>query len=196
MEMLTEISHDSMLNIFTEKLFKILYTAMVHFDLHANNEPFYINDKTVRKIMNKPANQNSLIWSDTAHFAVQIYYEDTDFSGVVYHPNFLKYFERAREHVIGANVLQQLWNEQGLGFAVYKSDMICHEGVEFADIIDVRTQFSFESKYRTIWKQEIWRHNANKAAVTANIEMVCMNKNRQLAPMTTDLITLLNKTMP
>lgn len=146
--------------------------------------------------MNKPANHNSLTWSDTAHFAVQIYYEDTDFSGVVYHPNFLKYFERAREHVIGANVLQQLWNEQGLGFAVYKSDMICHDGVEFADVIDVRTQFCFESKYRTIWKQEIWRPNATKAAVTANIEMVCMNQNRQLAPMTTDLIALLSATIP
>ena len=29
---------------------------------------------------------------------VQIYYEDTDHSGVVYHANYLKYFERAREH--------------------------------------------------------------------------------------------------
>ena len=73
--------------------------------------------------MHKPSNNNAFIWSETAHFAVQIYYEDTDFSGVVYHPNFLKYFERAREHVIGADVLQTLWNQQGLGFAVYKSDM-------------------------------------------------------------------------
>ncbi|HBF45795.1 MAG TPA: thioesterase, partial [Shewanella frigidimarina] len=41
-------------------------------------------------------------YSPVHSFSVQIYYEDTDFSGVVYHPNFLKYFERAREHVIGA----------------------------------------------------------------------------------------------
>jgi len=146
--------------------------------------------------MLKPSNSNAFIWSETAHFAVQIYYEDTDFSGVVYHPNFLKYFERAREHVIGADVLQTLWNQQGLGFAVYKSDMICHDGVEFADIIDVRTQFCFESKYRTIWKQEIWRPNATKAAVTAHIEMVCMNNKRQLTAMPAELIALLNQTMP
>ncbi|AZG72511.1 acyl-CoA thioesterase [Shewanella livingstonensis] len=126
-------------------------------------------------------------------FAVQIYYEDTDFSGVVYHPNFLKYFERAREHVIGADVLSQLWQQQQLGFAVYRSDMLCHDGVEFADIIDVRTQFYFESKYRTVWKQEIWRPNAKKPAVTATIEMVCMNKKRQLAPMPAELIAYLSR---
>ncbi|NRD73072.1 thioesterase family protein [Shewanella sp. VB17] len=132
-------------------------------------------------------------YSKTYHFPVQIYYEDTDFSGVVYHPNFLKYFERAREHVIGADVLSSLWLNEALGFAVYRSDMLCHDGVEFADIIDVRTQFCFESKYRTIWKQTIWRPNTSKPAVTANIEMVCMNKARQLIPMTPKLLAQLSQ---
>ena len=30
------------------------------------------------------------------HFELRVYYEDTDASGVVYHANYLKYFERAR----------------------------------------------------------------------------------------------------
>ena len=64
----------------------------------------------------------------TYHHPVQIYYEDTDHSGVVYHPNFLKYFERAREHVIDSQVLNRLWNEQGIGFAVYKANMIFQDG--------------------------------------------------------------------
>ncbi|MGS0677454.1 thioesterase family protein [Shewanella sp. 0m-4] len=131
--------------------------------------------------------------SKTYHFPVQIYYEDTDFSGVVYHPNFLKYFERAREHVIGANSLASLWDEHDLGFAVYRSDMLCHDGVEFADIIDIRTKFYFESKYRTVWLQEIWRPNGKKPAVTAQIEMVCMNKKRQLSPMPLLLIERLSE---
>lgn len=128
-------------------------------------------------------------------FKVQIYYEDTDFSGVVYHPNFLKYFERAREHVIGAEILSDLWQQQQLGFAVYRTDMVCHDGVVFADIVEVRTQFYFESKFRTVWQQSIWRPNATKAAVTANIEMVCMNQKRQLAPMPPSLISLLSSGM-
>ena len=58
--------------------------------------------------------------SQPYHHEVQIYYEDTDHSGAVYHPSFLKYFERAREHVLGIENLSRLWHEQGIGFAVYK----------------------------------------------------------------------------
>ncbi|MFO6422180.1 acyl-CoA thioesterase [Motilimonas sp. KMU-193] len=129
--------------------------------------------------------------SQIYHYPVQIYYEDTDFSGVVYHPNFLKYFERAREHVIGAQMLAQLWQQQGIGFAVYKTNMGCFEGVEFADVIDVRTQFYFDGPYRSIWLQEIWRPNGTKPAVTAEIEMVCMNQARALCPLPSEVLQLL-----
>ncbi|RLV59608.1 thioesterase [Parashewanella curva] len=131
--------------------------------------------------------------SQTFHFPVQIYYEDTDFSGVVYHPNFLKYFERAREHVIGAARLKQLWEQEQLGFAVYKSEMTCQEGVEFSDIIDVRTRFFIESQYRTVWHQEIYRPNATKPAVIAKIEMVCMNSKRHLTAMPDTLMAELTQ---
>ena len=75
--------------------------------------------------------------SEMYHHPVQIYYEDTDHSGVVYHPNFLKYFERAREHIIDSDRLAKLWNEQGIGFAVYKANLTFQDGVEFAEICDV-----------------------------------------------------------
>lgn len=129
----------------------------------------------------------------TYHHAVQIYYEDTDHSGVVYHPNFLKYFERAREHVIDSQVLNRLWNEQGIGFAVYKANMIFQDGVEFAEICDIRTHFEIEGKYKTVWRQEVWRPNAIRPAVIGDIEMVCLDKNKQLQPLPLTIINLLNK---
>lgn len=118
--------------------------------------------------------------SQVYHFPVQIYYEDTDHSGVVYHANFLKYFERAREHVIGSDELAKLWDEQGLGFAVYKADLTFKDGVQFAEICDIRTQFELDGAYRTRWRQEVWRPQAKRAAVIAEIEMVCMDKNKRL----------------
>jgi acyl-CoA thioester hydrolase len=39
-------------------------------------------------------------------FAVRVYYEDTDFTGIVYHANYLRYMERGRTNylrLIGAN---------------------------------------------------------------------------------------------
>jgi acyl-CoA thioester hydrolase len=37
----------------------------------------------------------------TAHyFPVRVYYEDTDLSGIVYHANYLRWFERARSDLL------------------------------------------------------------------------------------------------
>ena len=125
------------------------------------------------------------------HHSVQIYYEDTDHSGVVYHPNFLKYFERAREHVIDSQRLNKLWNEKGIGFAVYKANMTFQDGVEFAEICDIRTSFIIDGKYKTLWRQEVWRPNATRAAVIGEIEMVCLDKNKQLQPLPDEVLTAL-----
>ena len=126
------------------------------------------------------------------HHAVQIYYEDTDHSGVVYHPNFLKYFERAREHIIDSNKLATLWQNQGLGFAVYKANLTFQDGVEFAEICDVRTSYQLDGKYKTLWQQALWRPNASRAAVIADIEMVCLDKQKKLQPIPDDILTSLS----
>lgn len=127
----------------------------------------------------------------TYHHSVQIYYEDTDHSGVVYHPNFLKYFERAREHIIDSQKLNTLWNEKGIGFAVYKANMTFQDGVEFAEICDIRTTFIIDGKYKTLWRQEVWRPGATRAAVIGDIEMVCLNKNKQLQPLPQEILAAL-----
>jgi acyl-CoA thioester hydrolase len=117
------------------------------------------------------------------HHSVQIYYEDTDHSGVVYHPNFLKYFERAREHVLGAEVLVQLLERDGIGFAVYRADMKCTEGVRFADVCDIRSSVKMDGTFRTVWLQELWRPGGVKAAVSAHIEMVTLDRDGKLTPL-------------
>ena len=126
--------------------------------------------------------------SDVFHFSVQIYYEDTDHSGVVYHPNFLKYFERAREHVIDSDMLAKLWDEQGLGFAVYKANMSFQDGVIFAEVCDIRTSYTVDGKYKTLWRQEVWRPNASKPAVIGEIELVCMDKDKRLQPVPEEVL--------
>jgi acyl-CoA thioester hydrolase len=50
------------------------------------------------------------------HFAVRVYFEDTDFSGVVYHANYLRFMERARSDMLArAGVDQRGAHDQGLG---------------------------------------------------------------------------------
>ncbi len=120
--------------------------------------------------------------SRPTHFQVQVYYEDTDHSGVVYHANYLKYFERARETLIGTDALVKLWEDQGIGFSVYRVEMGFFDGAFFGDRLDIRTTVETEGKYRLIFHQEAWRPNGKKPAVTAVIEMVCLDRDRKLRP--------------
>jgi YbgC/YbaW family acyl-CoA thioester hydrolase len=117
------------------------------------------------------------------HLPVQIYYEDTDHSGVVYHANFLKFFERAREHVIGPAELARLWKDDGIGFAVYKADLHYSEGVTFGEVIDVRSTFEYDSEYRMIWHHEAWRTGGKKSAVSCELHLICMDRNKRLRPL-------------
>ena len=45
------------------------------------------------------------------YFATRVYFEDTDFSGIVYHANYLRYMERAR-----SDMLRQLEMDQSAAF--------------------------------------------------------------------------------
>jgi tol-pal system-associated acyl-CoA thioesterase len=120
--------------------------------------------------------------SGSYHFKVQVYYEDTDHSGVVYHANYLKYFERAREGVIGPEALVALWKKKGLGFAVYKANFNFLDGAEFGDTLDIISTVRKDSDYRLIWHQEAWRPGAVKAAVKAEIHLVCVDREKTLRP--------------
>ncbi len=123
------------------------------------------------------------------HFSVQVYYEDTDHSGVVYHANYLKYFERAREDVIGIEILKDLWHKRGIGFAVYTTELGYFDGAEFGDLLDIRSTIEMDGDYKLLWYQEAWRPGAQKAAVKSRLELVCLNKQKKLLPIL-DIVTL------
>ncbi len=112
--------------------------------------------------------------------SVQIYYEDTDHSGVVYHANYLKYFERAREHLLGTTELVRLWREEGLGFVVYKCEMTFKEGAVFGDTLEIRSVPRAESAFRVVFQQDVYR--GDKLLVQGVVQMVCVDRERMLVP--------------
>lgn len=113
----------------------------------------------------------------TAVFPVQIYYEDTDHSGLVYHANYLKYFERAREHLLGVRELVELY-ENGFGFVVYRCELTFKQGAVFGDALEIRSTPTLESDYRVIFKQDVFRDDV--LLVKGVVEMVCLDGKRQL----------------
>jgi tol-pal system-associated acyl-CoA thioesterase len=116
------------------------------------------------------------------HFSARVYYEDTDHSGVVYHANYLKFFERAREDIIGITVLADMWHQHEIGFAVYNVTIKYHDGAVFGDLLDIRTTVKKEGSYRLVFFHEAWRPDGSKPAVTCTLELVCLGPNKKLMP--------------
>ncbi|MEX1297579.1 MAG: YbgC/FadM family acyl-CoA thioesterase [Desulfotignum sp.] len=115
-------------------------------------------------------------------FHAQVYYEDTDHSGVVYHANYLKYFERAREAIIGIDTLSDMWHHHGIGFAVYKADLRYHDGAVFGDLLEIRTRWEKQGEYRLVFFHEAWRPGGTRPAVTCTLDLVCLGPGKKLLP--------------
>lgn len=123
---------------------------------------------------------------------VQIYYEDTDHSGLVYHANYLRYFERAREHVLGVEELVRLWEQDGIGFVVYRVEMKFREGARFGDSLQVRTTVKAASPYRAVFTQQIWKPEGASWMVDGLVELCCVDREGKLIPLPPQVQSQLN----
>jgi acyl-CoA thioester hydrolase len=77
----------------------------------------------------------------TKTYPIRVFYEDTDFSGYVYHANYLKYCERARSdylRVIGVD--QNAMFAAGQAFVVRKMDCEFLRPAKFEDVLEVETK--------------------------------------------------------
>jgi len=108
--------------------------------------------------------------------SVRIYYEDTDFSGVVYHAAYLRFFERGRTEALRASGIhhsEMLKRAEPLAFAVRKMTTEWIVPARIDDLLDVRTAFEEIRGARMFLKQEIWRGETLLAR--ADVEAACMN---------------------
>jgi len=127
---------------------------------------------------------------------VQVYYEDTDHSGVVYHANYLKYFERAREHLLGVEELVRLWQQDQVGFVVYQCSMKFREGARFGDTLEVRTTVQRASDYRAVFTQEIWRPQGARAMVEGEVHLCCVDGQQQLVRLPATVLAMVASRFP
>ena len=127
-------------------------------------------------------------------FSIHIYYEDTDHSGVVYHANYLRFFERAREHMFGIQALVNLYRNDGIGFVVYQAQMQFKKGAEFGDEVIIRSTVTKESKYRLIFHQQAWKESkkSQELLVDAYIHLACVSEAKQLVPLPTVVLKKLS----
>ncbi len=76
--------------------------------------------------------------------AVRVYYEDTDFTGMVYHATYLRFFERGRsDHLRDAGVSHQslLAREDPAAFTLTNVNVTYRKPGKVDDLLHIRTRY-------------------------------------------------------
>ncbi|MFW7377828.1 MAG: thioesterase family protein [Oligoflexus sp.] len=109
-----------------------------------------------------------------------IYYEDTDFSGFVYHSNYLKFFERAREHLIGIDFLKELYHK-GIHFVVSEAQLNFKQPAKHGDQLIIRSEVAFSrSPILRASQQAFVRSDENETLlVVARIDLATLNSDNR-----------------
>jgi len=91
-------------------------------------------------------------------FPVRIYYEDTDFSGNVYHAAYLKFFERGRtEFLRDEGIHHSELAAEGIAFAVRSMEIAFDGAAHIDDLLNVTTAVAAISGARLTLTQAILR---------------------------------------
>lgn len=107
---------------------------------------------------------------------VRVYYEDTDFTGLVYHANYVRYFERGRSdclRLMGVGHAELLDGEQPMAFVVSKMELRFLKPARIDDELVVRTWYQSVKGPRLLIEQEIAR--GGDALCRAEVEVVCIH---------------------
>jgi acyl-CoA thioester hydrolase len=115
---------------------------------------------------------------------VRIYYEDTDFTGVVYHANYLRYFERGRSdffRLVGISHSDFLALPEATAFSVIRIELDFKRAARIDDALLVRTTYDSVTGARLNVSQRIFR--GEELIAQAAVQAVCIDlKGRARKP--------------
>lgn len=110
---------------------------------------------------------------------VRVYYEDTDFSGIVYHANYLKYLERGRTdqlRLAGVAQSELIADGEGIAFAVRRMTLDWLRPARMDDILTVETRTTAVKGATIAIAQRILR--GEEVLVTAEVTVAAIRGGR------------------
>ena len=111
--------------------------------------------------------------ADSHTFPIRIYYEDTDFSGNVYHAAYLKFMERARtEFLREREVHHSQLLKSDLVFVVRDLQISYDSPAHIDDLLTVATQVETIRGARMVLKQTVLREG--ETLTRASVTIVCV----------------------
>jgi acyl-CoA thioester hydrolase len=115
--------------------------------------------------------------SKTHRIEVRVYYEDTDFSGAVYHAAYLHFFERGRTEFLRAEgVHHSELAKDGIAFAVRSMTIDFPRAAHIDDLLVVDTTVAEVSGARLVLDQAIIR--AGETIATARVVVAAVRDGK------------------
>lgn len=115
------------------------------------------------------------------YYPIKIFYEDTDAGGIVYHSNYLKYFERARTSLLNLLKIDQikLSQKHDTKLVVRKGDIIWHKPAKLNDTLLIETCLKYAKNSSITLEQKAFINNKNETdlLVTGFFQIVAVNEN-------------------
>ena len=111
----------------------------------------------------------------TTTLDVRVYYEDTDFSGVVYHANYLRYFERGRTEAMraaGGSHAAIAAADEPLAYTVRDLTIDYRVPARVDELLTVYTTLSELRGARMIFEQAVRR--GDDLLCTGRVTVACM----------------------
>jgi acyl-CoA thioester hydrolase len=108
-------------------------------------------------------------------FPIRVYYEDTDAGGVVYHANYLKFFERARTEMLRALGYEQDWLKANAGiiFVVRSLQIDYLRPALFNELLQVSAAVIEAKKASFTFNQQINR--GDEPLCTGVVRIACLD---------------------
>lgn len=105
---------------------------------------------------------------------IRIYYESTDAGGVVYHSEYLKFYERARTEWLRHLGFEQarMRTNDGVLFVVRSMQIKYVQPARFDEMLEVRSRLLELGRSRMVFDQRLMR--AEDVLNQATVEVVCV----------------------
>ena len=125
--------------------------------------------------------------TSTHRLSIRIYYEDTDFSGVVYHASYLRFLERGRTETLRDRGIDQaaLYGDGGAGalsFAVRHMAIDWLKPTRMDDVVSVETQIGAIKGASLTLHQRILRGEEPLMTAEVLVALVANGKPARMPP--------------
>lgn len=107
----------------------------------------------------------------------RVLYADTDMAGVVYHANYLRYFEQARTerlYALGIDIAR-LHREDGLVFAVSDAALKYHQSAYYGDLLRIEVLGVKLGPARLTLGYRVYRNDHAEPCVTGTTTLVALD---------------------